>query len=592
MAALIPQNIIDDIMEQTEIVELVSSYIPLVRRGKNHIALCPFHNEDTPSFTVSQDKQIFYCFGCQKGGNVINFVMEMDSLSYPEALRKLAERLHIEIPENISPRQKEALGERQLNLRLHQLTSEFYQKCLASNPAIKDYALKRGLDSNLCHTFGLGYAPSDDWQALYNYLSKQGYQGDSMEKAGLVSQSSKNNKYYDKFRGRLIFPIGDFRGQVIAFGGRIIGDEQPKYLNSAQTAIYNKSQNLYALHIAAAHIRRLNQAIIMEGYIDVLIAHQHGLNNAVATLGTALTADHARLLKRYTENVILAYDGDEAGQKAAQKGLEVLSDQGLRVKIVVLPKGMDPDDFLRAKGLNGWQDLVAKEGYEMLDYLLNLALTNHDAQTATGKGAIVSELLPIIAKINSHVVRESFIRRLAESLHVSAQTIYADLQKSGLKISQYKPNIGHLEQTQTPLAARKHDSRRQLLVLAMAEQKIFELAKNELNQNFGQNEEDCQLIALINQLGSDYDYKPSSLLNHIPSENEGLRQYLLKLLRIDISDADNLKWAKQLIPIIKQEIIREKILKINQEITKQTDLETIRNLLAEKQALTESLQSI
>ena len=593
MASFIPQETIDEIMARIDIVELIGGYLPLTRRGKNHLALCPFHNEDTPSFSVSPDKQIFYCFGCQKGGNAVHFVMEMEGLTFPEALRKLAGRVGVAVPEYVSPAQKEAGAERRTMLRLHELAADFFQARLHSgdNPA-RAYLRGRGLSEQVVGDFKLGYAPEEDWQALYDHLSRQGYSGELLEKAGLAGKSAKTGRYYDKFHGRLIFPIADYRGQVIAFGGRVLGEGEPKYLNSPQTMIYNKSANLYGLPQAGPAIRQAGQAVIMEGYTDVLSAHQHGVNNAVASLGTAFTADHARLLRRYAEKVLLAFDGDSAGAKAAQRGLDILRAQGLEVRILVLPPGQDPDGFLRSEGRAGWEKLVSKSAHDILDYLLEQALANHDAQSAAGKGAIVYELAPAIAKTKSLVERESFIAKLARQLAVSPATIYADLKKGGFSYAAPPAGAAAAKPFQEPLAAKASETLQQLWRFAVADKDFFSRARVELGENFCATAEQKELLSLIEGLGEDFDFQPALLLNHIPPENEGLRQYLLKLLQINVSEAADKKWPAELIPIVRREALQRRIDEISRALAQAGSPEEIRSLLQEKMALDERLQAL
>lgn len=593
MASFIPQETIDDIMARIDIVELIGGYIPLIRRGKNHVALCPFHNEDTPSFSVSPDKQIFYCFGCQKGGNAVHFVMEMEGLTFPEALRKLAGRVGVSVPEYVSPAQKEAGAQRQTMLRLYELATDFFQSRLAAgeNPA-RAYLRGRGISEQVAHDFKLGYDPEDDWQALYDHLSRQGYSGDLLEKAGLSGKSVKTGRYYDKFHGRLIFPIADYRGQVIAFGGRVLGEGEPKYLNSPQTIIYNKSANLYGLPQAGPAIRQASLAVIMEGYIDVISAHQHGVNNAVASLGTAFTVEHARLLRRYTERVLLAYDGDSAGAKAAQRGLDILRAQGLDVRILVLPTGQDPDDFLRSQGRAGWEKLVSKSALDILDYLLDQALARHDAKSDAGKGAIVRELAPAIAKTKSLVEQDSFIAKLAGKLAVSPAIIYADLKKGGISRAAPPADMAAVKPLQEPLAAKAGETLQQLWRFAVADKNFFCRARVELGENFCATAEQKELLALIEGLGDGYDFQPALLLNYIPAENEGLRQYLLKLLQINVSEAEAQKWSVELIPIIRREAIQRRIHEVSRALAQAGGAEEIRCLLQEKMALDERLHAL
>ena len=324
MVNRIPQEIIEEVMQRADIVEIVGEYVALRRRGRNYFGLCPFHHEDTPSFSVNGEKQIYKCFGCGKGGNVIGFVQEIEHLSFQEAVRKLAERYHIVIPERaMNPAEQARLAERQAMLAAYHAAAAFYAAQLPLSTAAQAYMQKRGIDSQAATRFGLGCAPEEDWQALYHTLREAGYGEQTLIDCGLISRSGKNGRCYDKFHGRLIFPIRDQRGGVVAFGGRAMRGEEPKYLNSQTTPIYNKSNVLYALDLAGDAIRRSGQVVIMEGYMDVLTAHRHGVENAVATCGTAFTAEHARLLRRYAPEaperlqVLLALDPDAAGARAA-----------------------------------------------------------------------------------------------------------------------------------------------------------------------------------------------------------------------------------------------------------------------------------
>ncbi|MDR2713512.1 MAG: DNA primase [Clostridiales bacterium] len=566
MANFIPPDIIDEVVSKTDIVELISNYLVLKKQGKNFVAICPFHAEDTPSFSVSPEKQIFYCFGCQKGGNALNFVMEMESLTLPEAAEKLASRVGVVIPrQEYTPAQAAKTKEKNEIYRMHTLAAEFYQSLLAANMEryAGVYLKKRNVSAQTAAVFMLGYAPEEDWEALFNHLNGKGFAPELMAKAGLVSQSSKNGKYYDKFHGRLIFPICDYRGQVIAFGGRIIGEGQPKYLNSTQTPIYNKSEHLYGLNAAGNQIRQLDLAIIMEGYMDVAIAHEYGVTNAVASLGTAFTPSHARLIQRYTTNVLLAYDGDTAGTKAATRGLDILREQGLNVRVLSLPEGQDPDDFLRAQGKEGWDRLVADEAKGVLEFLLDQALAKYPIKSVTDKSLIVKELLPAISKTRSQVERESFIRELANKLSVSTDTIYADLRKSGFAIVPPAQKLSAIPPAENmPIATRASS---QLLRLMLSDEEIFAKAIEELGPDFGSNPQESQLIKMIIDLGN-YDFQIVSLLHRFDDENEGLRQFLLKLLQVDIPEGDMQKLTAEYICACKITALQKRIGALNEQL--------------------------
>lgn len=314
----VPPEIIEEIREKTDIVEVISDYVSLKRQGKNYVGLCPFHIEDTPSFSVSPDKQIFYCFGCHKGGSIINFIMEQENLTLPEAATKLAEKAGIVIPDS-SPKSRNSVDQSE-KIRLttmHEAAADYYHHLLLNAKMAEEplnYLKKRGISLEVIKEFRLGFAPKA-WDYLIKHLLAQGFQEREMEKAGLAAKSARGT-YYDKFRNRIMFPIQDFKGKVIAFGGRAFHDELPKYLNSSETPIFNKSRNLYGLSNAAGMIRQKDEAVLMEGYMDVLAAHQYGIKNAVASLGTSLTPEQGKLLKRYSANVLISYDADPAGVQA------------------------------------------------------------------------------------------------------------------------------------------------------------------------------------------------------------------------------------------------------------------------------------
>lgn len=565
MPGYIPPETVNEIIQKADIVEVISKYLTLKKTGKNFVGLCPFHSEDTPSFSVSPDKQIFYCFGCQKGGNVLQFIMEMESITLPEAAEKLAEQVGVSIPrQKLSPMEAARNAQRHDLLHIHELAADFFAQNLPQAAAMA-YIKKRGISFDSLQGFRLGYAPGEDWEALYNHLSARGFSDSLLEESGLVSRSAKTGHYYDKFHGRLMFPICDYRGEVVAFGGRVIGEGEPKYLNSPQSPIYNKSQHLYALHIAAAAIRRHDQAVVMEGYMDVLTAHQYGVDNAVASLGTAFTEAQARLLKRYTTNVLLCYDSDEAGAKAAQRGLEVLREQGFTVRVIRLPGEKDPDDFLRKNGHEGWQLLLKSHTLDALEYLLQIALEKHGGNTATEKCQITSELLPAIAKTKSQVERESFINLLAGRLGVSTETVYADLRKSGLKIAPPPKEKISLRRhaIQSALVA---DPSVLLLRLMLEDRDIFSRVWEELGEDFCQNEEEKQLISMIKEIEAEYDWHAASLLHRFSDENEGLRKFVLKLLQTDLPQLTFDELANEYIQAFKIRKLQKKIQKLNQEI--------------------------
>ncbi len=579
MAGRIPAEILTEIQQRADIVDIVGEYVTLRRRGRNWFGLCPFHQEDTPSFSVNQEKQIFKCFGCGKGGNVIGFIQEVEHLSFGEAARKLADRYHIAIPEEaISPEESRRLQQRRSLLAIHELAAKFFQEQLETSAQAGAYLKRRGISPEMVERFGLGYSPEADWQALHQQLSQAGFGEELQLLSGLVSKSSKNGRCYDKFHGRLIFPIRSAQGQVVAFGGRALGEEQPKYLNSQTTPIYNKSQLLFGLDLAGTAISQQKQVIIMEGYMDVLTAHQYGVENAVASLGTAFTPEQARLLSRYAPGepekmeVLLSFDGDGAGAKAALLSLDKLSACPFaEAKVLVYPEQKDPDEFLRTYGQKGWQRLLERYCYSRLDYLLYRAMQRHDPHTAQGKGAIVADLVPAILATDNYTEAEDFIHTLSRRLQVSEQAIRLDVTKGRPKpkgvgtVTQVRPRVSPAEKESFSLAQK------QLLLLSLSNREIFQQAYGELGEEMAPTALGKSLLQLVLSLGETYTFQPSSLFNYLPAENEGLRDFLLKLLDTDIPETGQGDLAAGYIRTIRQQSLSRQMAALQQKIAAAQD---------------------
>ena len=599
MPSLIPQEIIQEVLQQSNIVDVVGEYVALRKRGRNYFGLCPFHQEDTPSFSVNEEKQIYKCFGCGQGGNVIGFVKDIEHISFGEAVRRLADRYGIQIPEaQLSPAEQQRMQERQSLLAIHKLAANLYEEGLAHSRAAFAYLEKRGVDPETAGRFGLGAAPEEDWQALHKALTAAGYSESLQILSGLVTRSGKNHRCYDTFHGRLIFPIRDQRGTVVAFGGRAMGAEQPKYLNSHTTPIYNKSQHLYGLDLAGEEIRRSGQVVMMEGYLDVVTAHQYGVRNAVAALGTAFTGEQARLLHRYAPEppgqlqVILAFDGDAAGEKAIRTGLDRLSGYPfVQPRAMVIPEEMDPDEFLHRYGRKGWQRLLDQYCYATLDYLLLKAQSRHDGNTAAGKGAIVTELLPAMHHCANATELDSFILQLSRTLHVSEEAIRADLSRSAGNQNQTPTRPSIRRPRQSSQSGRL--ANRQLLIFALSDKNIFQSAVAELGEHFPSTEEEAQLIALIQELGDAYSFDPRTLFNELDAEKEGLRQFLLKLIETDCPSQDREQLAGDYIRSIKRQVKQDRMAELQRLIQEADRTKTDSTaLLEEKYALTRELKGL
>ena len=424
MDRLTNEKIISDVKENNDIVAVISEYVNLKQRGRSFTGLCPFHSEKTPSFTVSREKQLFYCFGCGAGGDVLTFIMRIENLTFGPALRLLAERANIQLPEvQLSPTGKKQKEERERLYRLNAFAAAFYQKILwqtKTGTKAVAYLEARGITRAAAEKFGLGYAPPQ-WTALVGLFRKKGVALDEAEKAGLVCGGAEG--FYDRFRDRLLFPITDPRGRIIGFGGRLLGDGQPKYLNSPETLIYQKNRSLYGLAEAREGIRRRGQVIVVEGYMDVIQAHQQGIDEVVASSGTALTPEQVRLLKRYSDKVFIAYDADAAGEAATIRGLDLLAAAGADVRVIRLPAGEDPDSLLKKEGAAGFRRYMA-ESVDLFTFKLAYILENADLATPTGKARAVQRVFPLLTQVKNEIMREAYLKHTAAAVGVSETTIY------------------------------------------------------------------------------------------------------------------------------------------------------------------------
>jgi len=420
MAGLIPQSFIDDLLNRTDIVDVVSSRIQLKKTGKNLSACCPFHKEKSPSFTVSPDKQFYYCFGCGAGGNALGFVMDHDNLDFPQAVEELARAAGMEVPREEGRRgQKPRQPTDSPLYPLLEAASEFYRQALRSHATRKaavEYLKGRGLSGEIARDFGLGFAPPG-WDNLLKHLGADSLQQKVMIDAGLLIENAESGKRYDRFRDRVMFPIRDSRGRVIAFGGRVLGDDKPKYLNSPETPVFHKGQELYGLYEARKHNRNLDEIIVVEGYMDVIALAQQGLRNAVATLGTSTSEEHLKRLFRVVPSVLFCFDGDQAGRKAAWRALEAtlssLQD-GRRARFLFLPEGEDPDSLVRAEGTDAFQARINQHAQPLADYFFEQLSNEADPRSLEGKAHMVTLAAPLIEKVPGANLRQLMRNRLKD----------------------------------------------------------------------------------------------------------------------------------------------------------------------------------
>jgi DNA primase len=425
-------NKIEEIKSRVDIVELASEYLTLKKAGRNFIGLCPFHQEKTPSFTVNRDKQIFYCFGCGEGGNVITFLMKIADKTFPEAIKDLAEKTGVVLlpmPSGKEGRQKDSLKESIINLNLR--AAQHFNRNLSSpaGKVAREYLQNRSISEETIKQFRLGFVP-DTWRSLTDYIESSGSSLKLAEQAGLVIAGKEGN-YYDRFRGRIIFPIENIFGEIVAFGGRVMEKGEPKYLNSPESPIYIKGKNLYGLNKTKEEIRKKGFALIVEGYFDLISLWNAGIGNVVATLGTTLTREHLELLRRYTIEVVALFDADEAGRKALDRSLELFLSMRMRARALILPEGCDPDDYIKKHGKDKLNELIA-HAPAISDYYIDNVLGG--GKTFEDKRDMIKTAMEFINKIGDEIEKNLFIKRIAEKLGINQELLKKELHKKEVQI--------------------------------------------------------------------------------------------------------------------------------------------------------------
>ncbi len=524
LAVFIPEDKISEIKNSVDIVAIISEIVLLKKVGRNYVGLCPFHTEKTPSFTVSPEKQIFYCFGCGTGGNIFNFLMNHDGLSFFETAKMLAKRYGIEIPaQTMSPEQKRRISERESLLATNKQAMDFFKHSLLGDAEGKialEYLKKRGIGEDTITIFNLGFAPAG-WDSVINYFSKKNISHELVEKSGLIIKRKSKNGYYDRFRNRIIFPIFDVSKQVLGFGGRVMDDSLPKYLNSPETSVYNKSRSLYGLHIAKGQCRASETVYIVEGYFDLLALHQHGILNSVATLGTSLTQEHVQLLRGFVGKngrFVLVYDSDAAGIKAAERSIKVFDKGYVNAQILVLPEGYDPDSYLFEFGYKSFMNAASKAKSIIL-FLIDSAVKKHGL-SIEGKIRIISDLKQPLANINDSVERSLYIKELAEIIGIDEAAVMEKVRTiSGNK--SIKPNKELSGKTQNRNLILKGDRHERKIIAMMLQ--FSEILPEIISRNILDHFEDKSL-KLIGQLvlkqGEHEDVRDE--LHHDSKSNNGL----------------------------------------------------------------------
>ncbi len=527
----LPQGFADDVKNQGDIVRVVSDYVSLKKRGANYLACCPFHSEKTPSFTVHAGKGLFKCFGCGVGGSIFDFVMRIEGCGFPEAVRIVAQKSGIPIPVvEETEDHKRIARDRESILRLNEWAAEFFQFQLheaEEGAQAREYYRSRGITDETAKRFRLGYSP-DSWDALTNHLKDRGATTDEVHNSGLAVLKDAGG-FYDRFRGRLMFPITDAQSKVIAFGGRVMGAGEPKYLNSPETTIYTKGRNLFCLDHARSEIRNLGFAILVEGYLDCIIPSQEGVHNVVASLGTALTDDQVRLLRRYMDqpNIVVNFDPDSAGQAATMRSIDVLLAEGFKVNILRMPTKQDPDEFVRAHGVERFRELL-KTTQPYIDYIIDMSIAGHDTSRPTGKVAAINAMLPHLARMRDKVARADYAGQIADRLKIDSHIVREELKRTA---ANRQPS---LDTKRVRASEEITVGERQLLELMLANGEVRRAMISALTEDdYAELATGAIFAAVIGLESQGIDFHFDNLIDRIESEAE--RELLPALLMSDLA---------------------------------------------------------
>lgn len=595
----VPEEFLEGIRSGVDIVELIGEYVPLKRAGQNYMGLCPFHQEKTPSFSVSPAKQIFYCFGCGVGGDVFSFLMKIDSLSFPEAVEVLAERLGLDVPRSRGSRKKHERKERFFELNAH--AAKYYHRILVHEAAAeraRRYLLGRGVNKSSWERFQLGFAPNSGG-GLLEIIQGKGFSAQEIRESGQFVE--RYGTLQERFRGRIVFPICDTRGRCLGFGGRALGDEEPKYLNSPESPVFNKSRNLYGLHLAIPAVRDEKRVIVVEGYLDCITAQEYGFHNTVAALGTAFTQDQSRLLLRYSKDIILAFDQDTAGLAATMRGAGFLQELGARVWVLDLPDAKDPDEFLQTHGREAFAAALENRTTSYLEFRLEQLLHQYNPDNVFERAEIAKELVEEMAKIPNYVVREGFMQMAAQKMHTSEEAIRLELSrflsKQGAGKDKTDKNRYNMEQGKQTFAKRRipasEVARRGLFRFMCQDRSLLERIQEELGEDvvFTGKLKDYHKL-----LENPDCVSPAELISQAASGSQDeLAGLLISGEEIQLDKVQKERLVEDYIWTLKKEQLSQ-VIQAKQatlrECEKNGDQEGIKGLLAEIHVLYEELEDL
>lgn len=574
------EDLIEEVRQRNDIVDVISGYVKLQKKGSSYFGLCPFHNEKSPSFSVSRQKQMYFCFGCGAGGNVITFVMEYENYSFTEALQLLAQRVGIELPKEESREAKERADLKSTLLEINKLAAKYFYAQLKTEQGkyAHTYLTKRGLSEDTITAFGLGYSNkySDD---LYRYLKTKGYSDELLVKAGLISASEKG--VYDKFWNRVMFPIMDANNRVIGFGGRVMGEGEPKYLNSPETEVFDKSRNLYGLN--RARTSRKNYFLICEGYMDVIALHQAGFTNAVASLGTAFTQGHASLIKRYVNEVYLTFDSDGAGVKAALRAIPILRDAGLTVKIIGLSPYKDPDEFIKNLGGEAFEERIANARNGFM-FTIDVLERDYDMKSPEGKTNFFNEVAKKLTQFEDPLERNNYIEAVAKEYHVGYEDLRQKVGKAAIQTGQAIPTMK--PKSTINRENRKEDgnlqSQKILLTWLIESEHIFNQIKKYISPADFTEDLYRTVAELLYAQYEEGNLVPAKVMNHFTNEEEHREVASLFNTRIQ-----KLETKSEEEKALKETIIRVKNHSVNDATKKldPTDIQGLQRIMDAKRSL-------
>ncbi|WP_284036048.1 DNA primase [Neobacillus sp. 114] len=572
MADRIAEEKIDQIRQAVDIVEVISDYVGLKKQGRNYFGLCPFHGESTPSFSVSPDKQIFHCFGCGAGGNVFSFLMELEGISFQEAAMKLAARGNINLEINLSSAhsEKKISDELQAMLDAHELLRKFYHHLLVNTKEGQhalEYLLGRGFTHESIEKFQIGYS-LNSWDFVYKFLTKRDFSPEWMEKAGLIIKREKDGTYFDRFRDRIMFPIFNRNGNTIAFSGRTLGADEPKYLNSPETAIFNKSKILYNYNLAKPSIKKSQQAVLFEGFADVIAADRAGIENGIATMGTSLTDDHIALLRTSAQTITICYDSDKAGIEAAFRAGNHLNDAGFQIKVALMPDGMDPDEYIKKNSPEKFRGEVIGASLTWMAFKILYFRRGKNLQNEGDRLAYIEQIVKEISKLTKAVEKDHYLRQIAAEFSLSLDSLKQ--QEQQIYFAEKKKEIGKNEPKSKPILVQKKVNElkpayyraERCLIAHMLKSRDNTYKVQELLQGDTFNEDEHQ--AIITYLLAFYEEHinpdSSALLSYIHDEN--LRRIVANIEMMSINDELS---HQELTDYIKQVLKHKKLLKIKEK---------------------------